>query len=511
MFLGASYFRAVAKGQIYGLSARGLSLKTADPKGEEFPDLHGFLDRAAGKGASSIVVHALARQRERRGAYRFTIRPGETTVYDVEATLFPRVDIEQVGHRAAHQHVLLRRRTTASASTTSVRRCTIPTGSRSGTGAASGCGGRCTIRPTCRSAAFVDNNPRGFGLMQRQRDFAPTTISRRATSGGRACGSSRSAIGAKARCSWSRFPTNDGDQRQHRRLLAAEATPTRAKGEYAFTYRIHWGGQIPSRSPLARVIATRIGAGQDEARLFVLEFAGENSKGVAPADIKATVSADKGEVRNVRVATEPGDRRTARELRARHRQARSRSSCARSCCAARTPSSEAGCIDGRLTSAAARAPICRPRRRSEMPVQSLRGAAATAPLLAPPRVDLARAAPSCSARRSRSRCSPPTRCISCSRSAGSRCWKPSSWCCSSILFAWIALSFAGTLGGLIALSHAATDALGVANAPPPTIDSRTALLLPTYNEEPDRVFARVQAITELVAETGMAVASTCSS
>ena len=37
VFQGASYFRAVAKGQIYGLSARGLAVRTARPQGEEFP------------------------------------------------------------------------------------------------------------------------------------------------------------------------------------------------------------------------------------------------------------------------------------------------------------------------------------------------------------------------------------------------------------------------------------------------------------------------------------------
>jgi glucans biosynthesis protein len=36
VFLGASYFRAVAKGQVYGLSARGLALRTGSPDGEEF-------------------------------------------------------------------------------------------------------------------------------------------------------------------------------------------------------------------------------------------------------------------------------------------------------------------------------------------------------------------------------------------------------------------------------------------------------------------------------------------
>ena len=37
VFLGASYFRAVGKGQVYGLSARGLAIDTAAPQGEEFP------------------------------------------------------------------------------------------------------------------------------------------------------------------------------------------------------------------------------------------------------------------------------------------------------------------------------------------------------------------------------------------------------------------------------------------------------------------------------------------
>ena len=47
------------------------------------------------------------------------------------------------------------------------------------------------------------------------------------------------------------------------------------------------------------MVATRIGAGPEETRLFVIDFAGENLKGVPPAEIKATVTFDKGRVRNV--------------------------------------------------------------------------------------------------------------------------------------------------------------------------------------------------------------------
>ncbi|MEO0916458.1 MAG: glucan biosynthesis protein, partial [Pseudomonadota bacterium] len=42
VFQGASYFRAIGTGNIYGLSARGLSIDTADPQGEEFPEFRSF-------------------------------------------------------------------------------------------------------------------------------------------------------------------------------------------------------------------------------------------------------------------------------------------------------------------------------------------------------------------------------------------------------------------------------------------------------------------------------------
>src|SRR5215210_5873881 len=72
-----------------------------------------------------------------------------------------------------------------------------------------------------------------------------------------------------------------------------------------------------------------------------------------------------------------------------------------------------------------------------------------------------------------------------------------------ILFAWIALSFASTLGGVIAMVRGGVRSLDIdTEAPLPPIVSRTALLLPTYNEDPDRVFSRVQAVYESVAATG---------
>jgi membrane glycosyltransferase len=72
-----------------------------------------------------------------------------------------------------------------------------------------------------------------------------------------------------------------------------------------------------------------------------------------------------------------------------------------------------------------------------------------------------------------------------------------------VLFAWIALSFASTLGGVIALATRRVTPLDIDPASPlPSLATRTALLLPTYNEPPDRVMSRVQAVYESVAQAG---------
>jgi len=97
VFQGASYFRAVAKNLLYGLSARGLAINTAEPSGEEFPAFtHFWIERPA-RHAKSIVIDALLESQSTTGAYRFTVTPGVETVMDIELTLFPRADMRVVG------------------------------------------------------------------------------------------------------------------------------------------------------------------------------------------------------------------------------------------------------------------------------------------------------------------------------------------------------------------------------------------------------------------------------
>ena len=72
------------------------------------------------------------------------------------------------------------------------------------------------------------------------------------------------------------------------------------------------------------------------------------------------------------------------------------------------------------------------------------------------------------------------------------------------LFAWVALAFMSAVGGFIAAISGGGLGLGMTrDGPLPELSSRTALLMPTYNESPGRVMAGVLAIHESLAATGL--------
>lgn len=71
------------------------------------------------------------------------------------------------------------------------------------------------------------------------------------------------------------------------------------------------------------------------------------------------------------------------------------------------------------------------------------------------------------------------------------------------LFAWIALAFTSALCGFACMVGGGERRLGIARAGPlPALDTRTALLMPTYNESTARVMAGLQAIYESLVSTG---------
>lgn len=96
-FLGASYFRALGRGNRYGLSARGIAIDSGLPQPEEFPRFSEFwMQRPAGNGAPLTLWASLDSARL-TGAYQFVIRPGAVTEVEVTARLFFRESVTEIG------------------------------------------------------------------------------------------------------------------------------------------------------------------------------------------------------------------------------------------------------------------------------------------------------------------------------------------------------------------------------------------------------------------------------
>lgn len=71
------------------------------------------------------------------------------------------------------------------------------------------------------------------------------------------------------------------------------------------------------------------------------------------------------------------------------------------------------------------------------------------------------------------------------------------------LFAWIVQAFVGALAGFVLVLWRRRARLGLsAHGALPVLSTRTALLMPTYNEDPERLMAGLQAIHESLTATG---------
>lgn len=302
VFQGASYFRAIGKGHVYGTSARGLSIKTGDAGGEEFPIFKAFWIEQPRPGADSIVVHALLDSPSAAAAHRFTIRPGETTVTTVEMTLYPRVDVDQAGLASLTSMFLF-----GPNDRNGVDDFRPMVGDANGLAILSGTGER-LWRPLSNPlrlqiSSFATTNIRGFGLMQRQRSFFDYQDLE-------ARYERRPSVWVEPIGDWGdgavvlvEIPT---PEEVHDNIVAfwRPREPLRKGREYNYTYRLHWTWDGPDRSDIGRFGATRVG-GSAERRLFVLDVVGDKIKGLSPEGLAAQVTASEGVVSNIVLQPNP--------------------------------------------------------------------------------------------------------------------------------------------------------------------------------------------------------------
>ncbi|MGE7958155.1 glucan biosynthesis protein G [Pseudomonas sp. NPDC089530] len=169
--LGASYFRVVGKGHVYGLSARGLAIDTALPSGEEFPRFTEFWIQQPKPTDKHLVIFALLDSPRATGAYRLTLRPGSDTIVDVKAQMFLRDKVGKLGIAPLTSMFLF-----GANQPSKVLNYRRELHDSSGLSIHAG-NGEWIWRPLNNPkhlavSNFSVENPRGFGLLQRGRDFS---------------------------------------------------------------------------------------------------------------------------------------------------------------------------------------------------------------------------------------------------------------------------------------------------------------------------------------------------
>lgn len=170
VFQGASYFRAVARGTLYGLSARGLAIKTGSPDGEEFPLFTDFWIVEPAASSEWIRIYAILDSKSVAAAYQFDVNPGAVTMIRTRCALFPRIDLQNTGLAPLTSMFWF---SPASRRTVDDYRPAVhdSDGLQMITGAGQALWRSLASPKTLQISSFVDKDPKRFGLIQRNRDF----------------------------------------------------------------------------------------------------------------------------------------------------------------------------------------------------------------------------------------------------------------------------------------------------------------------------------------------------
>jgi len=295
-YLGASYFRSADPFNQYGLSARGLAINTATPRREEFPVFTAFwLEQDA---AGNLVVYALLDGPSVTGAYRIRHeRSAAGLVQHIDADLHFRAAIERLGVAPLTSMYWYGQSDRKPADDWRPQ-IHDSDGLSIWTGAGERIWRPLANPPRVVTNLFLDKTPRGFGLMQRDRNFADyeddgAFYDRRPSAwvepvGDWGAGSVQLVEIPTAR------ETDDN--------VVAFWTPVAspAPGQaLSFAYRLHWAAEEPSPLGVARVVATRLGQGGRPGfpsppgrRKCVIDFAGGSLAGLRRGDAEAMVTID---------------------------------------------------------------------------------------------------------------------------------------------------------------------------------------------------------------------------
>lgn len=278
VFAGASYFRSLARGLQYGLSARGLAINTGEPGEEEFPRFTDFWVERPKPTDETVTLYALLDSASVSGAYRFVMRPGDETVMDIKAALYFRRQPAVVG-LAPLTSMFTHGENTGWSKDDFRPEVHDSDGLSMHTGT-----GEWIWRPVTNPrgvsvSSFQDRAPRGFGLFQRDREFAHYDDIV-------AFYHARPSAWVEPVGDWGAgavrlLEFNTRDETVDNLVACWVPAKLPPVGEaFEYEYRLYWFGDGKHFPPAGRVVSTREGAVLDhpERRRFVVDFTGVELK-----------------------------------------------------------------------------------------------------------------------------------------------------------------------------------------------------------------------------------------
>ena len=306
VFLGASYFRLIGRDQAYGLSARGLAVDTAEPTAEEFPAFTDFWIEVPAADANELTVMALLDSPSIAGAYRFKLRPGEQTVTDVDVALFAR---RQAKFGIAPLTSMFMKGEMSEDRFDDFRpKIHDSDGLSVLTSSGEWLWRPLTNRRVLQTTSFLDANVRGFGLFQRDREFASYQDLEARYDRRPSLWVEPLAPFGPGRVELVEIPT---DREINDNIVAywVPEAPLGAGDRLDLSYRLSAIGDDNPIPPIGRTVGNRVGTdrrpGIEEeippgGRLFVIDFAGGELAGFeAGAPVEPMVEASTGSLANV--------------------------------------------------------------------------------------------------------------------------------------------------------------------------------------------------------------------
>ena len=267
----------------YGLSARGVALDVAvADRPEEFPDFTQFFIDSK-EGEDSMLLYALMEGPSIIGAYRFQMQRGKGVIMDIETTLFTRAAVSRFGIAPLTSMYWFSetKKDTAADWRPEVH---DSDGLSMWTGSGERLWRPLNNPPHIIVSAFSDNNPRGFGLCQRDRSFDHyqdgVNYDRRPTLWVEPLPNAQGEGWGKGAIQLCEIPTDD---EIHDNIVAmwVPEKPVPAGAELTLDYRLYWLADEPFPPKLGRCVATRLGRGGQPGlprpkgvRKFVVEFMG---------------------------------------------------------------------------------------------------------------------------------------------------------------------------------------------------------------------------------------------